>query len=120
MVKPPYVPPLLHGRISRDGLIALEPRVELAQDFDARLQLPPLGESVVLDLGGVAVRFLADAPAAANEQFDPELTLKGFHLGGDGGLADAQFARRGGKTAALGDGVEGAELGVPHIDFLNG
>ena len=35
-------------------------------------------------------------------------------------LRDAKRLRRRGEAAALGHGMEGAELGVPHIDFLNG
>ena len=60
-----------------------------------------------------------DAPAAAEEQLDPELALQRLHLGRDGGLADSQFARRGGETQPLSHRVEGSELGMPHIDFLN-
>jgi len=66
MAKPPYVPPLLHGRISREGLAALEPRIALAADFDARLVVPAPAATLDLDLGGVAVRFAADAPVAAH------------------------------------------------------
>src|SRR5688572_9579680 len=61
-----------------------------------------------------------NAPTAPDEQFDAELVLQRLHLRGDGGLADAEFARRGREAAASRHGMEGAELGVPHIDFFNG
>ena len=60
-----------------------------------------------------------DASAAAHEQLDAEFLLQRFHLRGDGRLADAQLARGGGEAQPLRHGMEGPELRVPHIDFLN-
>src|SRR5689334_6711727 len=61
-----------------------------------------------------------DAPAVPHEQLYAELVLQRLHLGGDGGLADAELARGSREAAALRHRMERPELGVPHIDFLNG
>ena len=55
----------------------------------------------------------------AHEQLDAELLLQRLHLRCDGRLADTQLARGGGEARPLGHGMEGTELRVPHIDFLN-
>src|SRR5690349_10878547 len=61
-----------------------------------------------------------DAPAAAHEQLHAELLLQRLHLGCDRRLADAELARGDGEAQALSHCMEGSELGMPHIDFLNG
>src|SRR5262245_20952514 len=94
--------------------------LELARLVQVIGRLLLVGEQAARDVQKAAAGLgELDAPAAAHEQLDAELVLQRLHLGGDGGLADAELARRGGEAAALRHGMERSELGMPHIDFLN-
>ena len=106
--------------IGTDGADTEMPGLEAARLVEIVGRLLLVGEQAARDVQKAAAGLGEfDTPAPSHEQLDAEFLFQRLHLCGDGGLADAQFARGGGEAQALCHGMEGAELRVPHIDFLN-
>ena len=107
--------------VGADGTDAQMAGLELARLVEVVGRFLLVGEQAASDVEkAMPLSVELDAPAAATNSSTPNSVSSDLTWVVTVGCETPKLARRGGEAAALGHGMEGPELGVPHIDFLNG